>query len=107
MKTNISFRSLKLFLMRRLGIPKHIAFIMDGNRRWSKDHHVARDEGHKTGYNTLMNMMEVCCDLGIRHMTVYAFSADNFQRSEDEVNALMDLALTAINKLVSEGFVFL
>ena len=73
-------------------IPKHVAIIMDGNRRVSKmQGNVSAIEGHKRGVDTLENVLEWCIDLGINIVTVYAFSTENFKRSEEEVNDLMQL----------------
>ena len=73
-------------------MPKHVAIIMDGNRRYSKiQGNVNVIEGHKRGVDTLENVLEWCIDLGIDIVTVYAFSTENFNRSEDEVSDLMDL----------------
>ena len=96
--------SFKLRYLRFLGVPKHVAFIMDGNRRWSKKQNLPRVEGHRSGFNTLNSVMKTCFDLGIKHMTVYAFSLDNFKRSLDEVNAIMQLALAAIQKFKNNRY---
>ena len=104
---NKHYASLKLKLLKFLGIPKHIAFIMDGNRRWSKQQHLPREEGHKSGFSTLTKMMESCFSLGIKHMSVYAFSADNYSRTAEEVTAIMNLALTAIDQLTVQGYLHL
>lgn len=73
-------------------MPKHVAIIMDGNRRYSKlQGNMNAIEGHKRGVDTLENVLEWCIDLGIDIVTVYAFSTENFKRSEDEVRDLMQL----------------
>ncbi len=73
-------------------MPKHVAIIMDGNRRYSKLQGNANAiEGHKRGVDTLENVLEWCIDLGINIVTVYAFSTENFKRSEEEVKDLMQL----------------
>ena len=73
-------------------MPKHVAIIMDGNRRFSKlQGNMNAIEGHKRGVDTLENVLEWCIDLGIDIVTVYAFSTENFKRSEDEVKDLMKL----------------
>ena len=99
------YKALQLYLLKKVGVPKHIAFIMDGNRRWSRQNHLPRAEGHKSGFSALLNMMETCYDIGIKYMTIYAFSADNFSRSTEEVSALMDLAIVAIDKLTVKEYV--
>ncbi|MBQ6444634.1 MAG: di-trans,poly-cis-decaprenylcistransferase [Methanosphaera sp.] len=73
-------------------MPKHVAIIMDGNRRYSKmQGNLKAIEGHKRGVDTLENVLEWCVDLGIEIVTVYAFSTENFNRSPEEVKDLMDL----------------
>lgn len=73
-------------------MPKHVAIIMDGNRRYSKiQGNMSPIEGHKRGVDTLENVLEWCIDLNINIVTVYAFSTENFNRSEQEVKDLMDL----------------
>ncbi|CEM27154.1 unnamed protein product [Vitrella brassicaformis CCMP3155] len=73
-------------------LPSHIAIIMDGNRRFARKKHLGTGEGHRSGFNKLHETLEMCLELGIRHVTVYAFSVDNFNRSAEEVEDLMDLA---------------
>lgn len=70
-------------------LPKHIAIIMDGNRRWAKDRGLSTKEGHKAGSKNLENIASFCNKLGIKYLTVYAFSTENWKRSADEVAALM------------------
>lgn len=70
-------------------LPEHIAIIMDGNRRWAKAKGLTTKEGHKAGAKNLENMALICNKLGIKYLTVYAFSHENWKRSEEEVSALM------------------
>jgi undecaprenyl diphosphate synthase len=70
-------------------LPKHIAIILDGNRRWAKDRGLSTKEGHKAGTKNLENIALKCNELGIKYLTVYAFSTENWKRSKDEVSALM------------------
>lgn len=70
---------------------QHIAFIMDGNRRWAKNKHLPVEMGHKKGAETLINVAKSAKKLGIKYMTVYAFSTENWQRSPLEVDTLMSL----------------
>ena len=70
-------------------LPKHIAIIMDGNRRWAKDRGLSTKEGHKAGSKNLENIARFCNKIGIKYLTVYAFSTENWKRSEMEVSALM------------------
>ncbi len=72
-------------------VPKHIAIIMDGNRRYAQDDGKTPIEGHLSGRDKLEDVLEWCVDLGIKILTVYAFSTENFNRSELEVQALMKL----------------
>ena len=72
-------------------IPPHIAFIMDGNRRFARDRGLEVAHGHRLGYEKLEQVLRWCGTLGIKAVTVYAFSLDNFRRSPDEVLAIMRL----------------
>lgn len=79
---------------------QHIAFIMDGNRRWAKQHGLPVAQGHKKGADTLVEIAKAAKEAGIRYMTVYAFSTENWQRSEGEVTQLMDL----LRQYLNDGF---
>ena len=70
---------------------KHIAIIMDGNRRWTKERNLPSAVGHKKGVDALKAAMRACDDFGIKYLTVYAFSTENWNRKPEEVNFLMDL----------------
>ena len=70
-------------------LPKHIAMVMDGNRRWAKDNGLTTKEGHKAGAKNLEEMAKTCNRIGIKYLTVYAFSTENWKRSKEEVAALM------------------
>lgn len=72
-------------------VPKHIAFIMDGNRRYAKARELRLRDGHSAGADTLVNTLDLCYRIGIEHVTVYAFSIENFSRSKQEVDTLLDL----------------
>lgn len=74
-------------------IPKHIAIIMDGNGRWAKKRGLSRSMGHKEGSRTLKKIVEACYTLGVKYLTVYAFSTENWSRPKDEVDDLMKLLL--------------
>ncbi|GAC74549.1 cis-prenyltransferase [Moesziomyces antarcticus T-34] len=85
-------------------IPRHIAFVMDGNRRWARTSQHTIQQGHLTGFATLKSVLEVCLNLrGLDTVTVYAFAIDNFKRSESEVNALMQIAKTRLIELAGHG----
>ena len=75
-------------------IPKHIAIIMDGNGRWAMDRGLDRTFGHKAGLDNLEQVTTVCSNLGVKYLTVYAFSIENFNRPAYEVEALMGLVLS-------------
>jgi undecaprenyl diphosphate synthase len=70
---------------------KHIAIIMDGNRRWAKERNLPTPVGHKKGVDALKTTMRAFDDFGIKYLTVYAFSTENWNRKPEEVNFLMDL----------------
>ena len=72
-------------------IPKHIGVIMDGNGRWAKRRGLPRSAGHKRGADILENICDCCNALGVRVLTVYAFSTENWSRPQKEIDALMDL----------------
>lgn len=79
---------------------KHIAVIMDGNRRWAKEKRLPSAIGHQQGVSSLKNILKACDDFGIEYLTVYAFSTENWNRAEEEVNFLMGLlAKTILNEL--------
>lgn len=79
---------------------KHIAIIMDGNRRWAKERSLPSMVGHKKGVEALKNTLRACNDFGVKYLTVYAFSTENWNRKQDEVDYLMELvAITLTNEL--------
>jgi undecaprenyl diphosphate synthase len=79
---------------------KHVAIIMDGNRRWAKEKNLPSAVGHKKGVDSLKNILRACNDFGIKYLTVYAFSTENWKRKQEEVDFLMDLvAITLTNEL--------
>lgn len=80
-----------------LNIPNHIAIIMDGNGRWAKEKNRPRVFGHKAGADTLRKIVKYCGNIGVKYLTVYAFSTENWKRSQEEVSALMTLFKTYIN----------
>ena len=77
--------------MDNMTLPTHIGFIMDGNRRWAKERGLTTPQGHKAGAEALDRMVEICYYKGIRHITFYAFSTENWTRADAEVTALMKL----------------
>lgn len=82
---------LKAMKEEKLNIPKHVAIIMDGNGRWAKKRNLPRKYGHIQGAKTVEQIIEDGYNMGIEYITVYAFSTENWKRSEDEVSALMTL----------------
>jgi len=77
-------------------IPKHIAVIMDGNGRWAEERRMPRLAGHHEGVNSVRDVVEACGQLGVRFLTLYAFSTENWRRPKEEVSLLMRLLLKAI-----------
>ena len=78
-------------------IPNHIAIIMDGNRRWARKRLLPTNMGHKEGANTLEKIAKYCNKIGVKYLTVFAFSTENWRRSEEEVGYLMDLLANTIS----------
>lgn len=75
----------------QLKIPVHLGVIMDGNGRWAQNRHLPRSAGHRAGAENLKELCRNCGYFGVRYLTVYAFSTENWSRPEDEVHALMEL----------------
>lgn len=83
-----------------MSVPNHVAVIMDGNGRWAKSKGLPRKMGHVQGGKNVEDMLYIADELGIKYFTVYAFSTENWKRSEDEVSALM----TLLRSYLSSGF---
>src|SRR5690606_19147652 len=81
-----------------INLPKHIAIIMDGNGRWAKEKGELRVFGHKNGVTAVRETLEAAVEIGISYLTLYAFSTENWNRPEMEVNALMELLVDSLNK---------
>jgi undecaprenyl diphosphate synthase len=81
--------------MSDLQIPRHVGFIIDGNRRWAKQHGIPAYEGHLAGYNVLKDIAFEVLNAGVEYMSVYAFSTENHKRSREEVSKLMALSMRA------------
>jgi undecaprenyl diphosphate synthase len=77
-------------------IPRHVAVIMDGNGRWAKQHGEGRLFGHHEGVNSVRDTVEACGELGIKYLTLYAFSTENWNRPKEEVEGLMELLVSTI-----------
>ncbi|MCX7610071.1 MAG: isoprenyl transferase [Ignavibacterium sp.] len=83
-------------------IPTHIAIIMDGNGRWAKQRGLPRVAGHKRGVDTVKVIVEACAELGVKYLTLYTFSTENWNRPKDEVSTLMKLLLKSLKDRVDE-----
>ncbi|MDU8037842.1 MAG: isoprenyl transferase [Streptococcus sp.] len=83
-------------------VPTHIAIIMDGNGRWAKERLLPRTVGHKAGVEAIRAVTKECSALGVKHLTLYAFSTENWKRPKLEVDALMNLLYTYLNKELKE-----
>ncbi len=79
-------------------LPKHIAVIMDGNGRWAKNQGKMRVFGHEQGVLSVKDVVEGCVEIGIKFLTLYAFSTENWHRPKEEVDALMQILISTINK---------
>ncbi len=79
-------------------LPQHIAIIMDGNGRWAKKRNLPKIMGHRSGVKTVSVITEACARLGIKALTLYTFSTENWKRSKEEVNALMGLLKQALKE---------
>jgi undecaprenyl diphosphate synthase len=82
-------------------VPRHVAIIMDGNGRWARQRMLPRVAGHRRGANAVRATVQACAELGVEHLTLFAFSSENWRRPADEVSALMELFATAIQQEVS------
>jgi ditrans,polycis-polyprenyl diphosphate synthase len=91
-------------VLRQGACPQHVAFIMDGNRRFARGKGLSVPEGHKQGYMKLQETLQWCLRLGVKVVTVYAFSIDNFNRTQDEVDALMNLAEEKFDQIIREEY---
>jgi undecaprenyl diphosphate synthase len=83
-------------LITRAPLPKHIAIIMDGNGRWAKRRGLPRIAGHNEGVNSVRDIIEACAQLGVKFLTLYTFSTENWKRPHDEVSMLMRLLVMAL-----------
>ncbi|MCR5260798.1 MAG: isoprenyl transferase [Candidatus Gastranaerophilales bacterium] len=88
-------------LVKNTGL-KHIAIIMDGNRRWAKERHLPSAMGHQKGVSALKNTLKACHSFGVKYLTVYAFSTENWNRPQEEVNFLMGLLANTIKNELLE-----
>ena len=92
----MSLTRLKKNILDKKNIPGHIAIIMDGNGRWAKERSISRLSGHHEGINSVREITRVCGEIGVKHLTLYTFSTENWGRPKREVSALMKLLLHTI-----------
>ena len=83
-------------------VPTHIAIIMDGNGRWAKKRGLPRVAGHRRGVETVREIVEVCAEIGVKYLTLYTFSTENWNRPKDEVSTLMRLLLKSLKDRLEE-----
>ena len=83
-------------------VPEHIAIIMDGNGRWAKERSLPRIAGHREGINSVREITRICGEIGVKYLTLYTFSTENWNRPKKEVNALMTLLLSTIKNEIKE-----
>lgn len=89
-------------VLKKGSIPQHIAIIMDGNGRWAKKRGLPRLAGHREGINSVREIVRVCGEIGVKHLTLYTFSTENWKRPKMEVSALMTLLLHTIRREVAD-----
>ena len=82
-------------------LPHHIAIIMDGNGRWAKKQGLLRFKGHETGIESVREVVESCAEIGIKELTLYAFSTENWRRPKAEVNTLMRILVNSLRKEIN------
>jgi undecaprenyl diphosphate synthase len=86
----------------RVDVPRHIAIVMDGNGRWARKRLLPRVAGHKRGLDTVRRVVRLCVDKGVSHLTLFAFSSENWRRPADEVSFLMQLFMQALREEVQK-----
>ncbi|KAJ5781437.1 uncharacterized protein N7518_009920 [Penicillium psychrosexuale] len=98
-----SLKELLIGALQQGPIPQHVAFVMDGNRRFARSHGIETVEGHNLGFEALARILEVCYKSGVKVVTIYAFSIENFKRSKFEVDALMEMAKVKLSQMAQHG----
>lgn len=83
-------------------VPKHIAIIMDGNGRWARERNLPRAFGHKAGVEAVREIVKECSRIGVKYLTLYGFSTENWKRPQDEINELMKLLVEYLKKEFDE-----
>lgn len=101
-KNSLSDKKIQEELKKSGEIPAHIAIIMDGNGRWAKKRGLPRVAGHKRGVDTVKEIVEACAEIGVKFLTLYTFSTENWKRPKDEVSTLMRLLLRSLKDRVNE-----
>jgi len=89
-------------IINKNNIPKHIAIIMDGNGRWAKSHSLPRIAGHKEGIDSVRAVTKKCGDIGVKYLSLYTFSSENWHRPKDEVKSLMRLLFLTIRREIKD-----
>jgi len=98
----MSIKDVEDSIIDKNNIPKHIAIIMDGNGRWAKAHSLPRIAGHKEGIDSVRAITKICGDIGVKHLSLYTFSSENWRRPKNEVKALMRLLLLTIRREIKD-----
>ncbi len=98
----MSIKDVEDSIIDKNNIPKHIAIIMDGNGRWAKAHSLPRIAGHKEGIVSVRAITKICGDIGVKHLSLYTFSFENWRRPKNEVKALMRLLLLTIRREIKD-----
>ncbi|HIB73762.1 MAG TPA: isoprenyl transferase [Candidatus Marinimicrobia bacterium] len=98
----MSIKDVEDSIIDKNNIPKHIAIIMDGNGRWAKVHSLPRIAGHKEGIISVRAITKICGDIGVKHLSLYTFSSENWRRPKNEVKALMRLLLLTIRREIKD-----
>jgi len=83
-------------------VPRHIAIVMDGNGRWAQKRHLPRLAGHRAGTENLRRIIRACVEFGVKYLTIYAFSTENWKRSKEEVEGLMQILSDVLEKELEE-----
>ena len=98
----MSIKDVEDSIIDKNNIPKHIAIIMDGNGRWAKAHSLPRIAGHKEGIISVRAITKICGDIGVKYLSLYTFSSENWRRPKNEVKALMRLLLLTIRREIKD-----
>ncbi|XKL64200.1 hypothetical protein PGB90_004286 [Kerria lacca] len=96
------FQRLCIYILKWGSLPKHVAIVMDGNRRYAKKQSVEKIQGHQKGFGKLTETLQWCSDMDIMEVTIFAFSIENFKRTREEIDALMELARQKFRLMIEE-----